>query len=562
MRYLIYTVIAVIAILIIISAILRKRTYKEVDRLEEWKNDIINRAIPDEIGKVKQLQMSGQTEEKFEEWRNEWDDILGTILPNIEERLFDIEELATKNRFNKAKQLIKVTDQRLNGIEQQLTQMLADIDQLVQSEEQNRTEIDDVRTGYKELYAAMMKKRGSLGQGLSLFDVRLDKINELLNSFDQATIEGSYLQARDFLVEASTLLEETESLLERYPKLLVQVETTIPTEIKDIREGMAEMESSGYQLEAFALHSRLDLFQEELERLSEDLVVLKCEDAEQRLAELSEQVEQLYETLDYEVESKQYVTDKIPELNEQVEVVNQRIESLLKETVQVQQSYHISEEELSSQDRMKENVLDLTKQLHVLTDVTLNEKQTFTSIREMIHEWEAEMSKLSTTVEQNKESLFALRENEWKAKETLRALREMMMETKRIVQKSNIPGLPERSLLLLDDAEKKLVEAAAQLEEVPLELGRIHVLVEEAEASVKENDQMIKDTIYSAVLAERVIQFGNRYRSRSQAVEAGLSEAEQYFRQYDYEEAIECAVQVIKIYEPDVLERVEEHISA
>src|SRR5690625_3733316 len=131
LRYLLYTIVAVIIILIIISAILRKRIYKEVDRLDEWKNDILNRPIPDEIGKVKKLQMSGQTEMKFEEWRGEWDDIVGSILPNIEERLFDIEDLVSKNRFSKAKQLVAMTDERLHSIEEQLIFMLQDIDGLV-----------------------------------------------------------------------------------------------------------------------------------------------------------------------------------------------------------------------------------------------------------------------------------------------------------------------------------------------------------------------------------------------------------------------------------------------
>ncbi|TWI56951.1 septation ring formation regulator EzrA [Halalkalibacter nanhaiisediminis] len=562
MSYLIYTAIAVIAILVIVSAIFRKRTYKEVDRLEEWKNEIINRAIPDEIGKVKQLQMSGQTEEKFEEWRNEWDDIVVTILPQIEEQLFDIEELATKNRFNNAKQLITTVENRLNGIEVQLTQMLGEIDQLVQSEQQNRTEIDDVKASYKKLYAALMKKRGSLGQGLAAFDERFDKVNNLLTSFDEATAEGSYLQARDHLVEANDLLTETESLLERYPKLLVQIETTIPSEIKNIREGMEEMEIAGYKLEAFALHPRIDLFHEELVALKEEMASLKCDEVEQRLKELSEQIEQVYEALEYEVQSKQYVTDKLSELNERVEQVNQRSEELAQETEQIQQSYHLSEEHFKAQDKMKEKVFDLTKQLDVLEDMSLNEKQTFTSIREMVDEWQVEMEKLSTSVERDKESLFALREDEWRAKETLRTLRDTMLETKRMVQKSNIPGLPQKSLMQLDQAEQKLMEASVQLEQVPLELGRVNVLVQEAVGLVNENEELIKETIHQAALAEKIIQFGNRYRSRSQAVEAGLIDAEQYFRQFEYEEAIECAVQVIKVYEPDVLERVEEYVSA
>lgn len=559
MSVFIYTMITVIVILIIISAIFRKRTYKEVDRLEDWKNEIANRPIPDEIGKVKQLQMSGQTEEKFEEWRDEWDDIVGMIIPNIGEQLFDIEDLAAKNRFKKAKLLIETVTQRLNGIEDQLSRMSAEIQRLVESEEQNRSEIDEVREEFKILSTELTKRRGALGQGLASFDERVDKISEWLKQFDEATLEGSYLKARDYLLEASTLLQETKHLLERYPKLLVLIESTIPSEIEGLQEGMQEMEDSGYVLEPFDLTSRIDLFKEELVELKNEVTALECDKAEERLEELSNQIEQLYETLEYEVESKQYVSTELPQLSKQVEQVDDQIHTLLTETIQVQQSYHIPGELQKAQSRMRDTALDLTRQLAVFHDVSQNGKQTFTSIREMIEDWKKNISRLEEEVRKDKESLYTLREEEWQAKETLRKLRDQLLETKRTIQQSNIPGLPEHSINQLEQAEKKLQEAATQLEQIPLELGRVAVLVGEAKEAVERNEELIHQTIELAEKAERVIQIGNLYRNRSETTQLGLAQAEQYFRQCDYEAAFDCAVEVIKVYEPHILDRVSEY---
>ena len=53
--------------------------------------------------KVKQLNMNGQTEEHFERWRNEWDEIVTGQLPDLEELLLDTEEYIDKYRFKKAK---------------------------------------------------------------------------------------------------------------------------------------------------------------------------------------------------------------------------------------------------------------------------------------------------------------------------------------------------------------------------------------------------------------------------------------------------------------------------
>ncbi|ARK31732.1 septation ring formation regulator EzrA [Halalkalibacter krulwichiae] len=559
--YLIYSIIAVAVIFIIISSVLRKRIYKEVDRLEEWKNGILNRDIPEEIGKVKKLHMSGQTEEKFETWRNEWDDIVGGILPDIEERLFDIEDLAAKNRFTKAKQLIGVTEQRLNGIEEQIKELLKDVHQLVESEEQNRTEIDSVRTAYKDLSTLITKKRGSLGAGLPTIDEKLDKVNELLTAFDTATEDGSYLLARQHLVEAQSFVDNLNDLVDRYPKLLVQVDTKIPAELTELQGGIAEMEEAGYQLEAFSLESRLEHIAGELEKVKEDLKHLKYEGAEDKLTELSNQIEQLYDTLDYEVESKGYVENKIEQLSEQVEAIKEKVDLLETEMFEVQQSYFVSKEQIEAQKDMKENVVDLMNDLYVIINLADNQKQTYTSIRELVDEWQDELEKLDQSIEVEKATLYELREDERKAKETLLKLRGTMVEINRALKKSNIPGLPQRAIDQLSEAEEKLIDATNHLEQLPLELGRMNVLVEEAEELVSKNNELILQTIEQAKVAENVIQYGNRFRSKSDSVSAGLIEAELLFRQYEYEEAIECAVKVIEPYEPDVLDIVKGYVA-
>ncbi len=558
--YIVYTAIAIVVIFIIVSAILRKQIYKEVDRLEEWKNAIINRPIPDEIGKVKKLQMSGETEEKFELWRSEWDDIVGVIIPNIGESLFDIEDLVTKNRFKKAKQLITVTDQRLSGIEQQLAKMSAEIEQLVESEKQNRTEIEDVRSLFKELTAELMKRRGALGEGTKSFDEKIENINELLTKFDEATIEGSYLQARENLIQATDLIQETRDLLERYPQLLVTLETTIPHDLESLREGVKEMEEEGYFLEPFELTSRIEFFQDKLAQLKDEITALECDKVEGRIDELTSQIEQLYDVLEYEILSHQYIIEELPKLKERTEQIDQEIDKLQEETTYVQQSYHIPKEQQKSQTKMRDSLLELTRQLAVLDDVTSTGKQTFTSIREMVDEWQEKMEKLENDLKKEKESLYKMREEEWQAKEMLRTLRDQLLETKWMIQKSNIPGLPESALDQLKWSEQKLKEASLQLEQVPLELGRIAVLVNEAEEAVQGNHKAIKEVIETAELAERVIQFGNRYRSRSEETHLGLKEAEQLFRHCEYDAALERAISVIQVYEPNVLDRVSEYL--
>ena len=93
--------IAIIICIFLAGFFMKKKYYKETDRLEAWKMDITNRPVLDEMQKVKRLNMNGETEERFDRWRGVWDEIVSTQLPDIEELLFDIEEHIDKYRFRK-----------------------------------------------------------------------------------------------------------------------------------------------------------------------------------------------------------------------------------------------------------------------------------------------------------------------------------------------------------------------------------------------------------------------------------------------------------------------------
>ncbi|MCM2675296.1 septation ring formation regulator EzrA [Alkalicoccobacillus plakortidis] len=61
MFYVILSILAIAIIAYIVGMYIRKNIYKDVDKLEEKKNGLSTRPIPEEIAKVKKLQMA---------WRN------------------------------------------------------------------------------------------------------------------------------------------------------------------------------------------------------------------------------------------------------------------------------------------------------------------------------------------------------------------------------------------------------------------------------------------------------------------------------------------------------------
>lgn len=111
-------------------------------------------------------------------------------------------------------------------------------------------------------------------------------------------------------------------------------------------------------------------------------------------------------------------------------------------------------------------------------------------------------------------------------------------------------------LIKLNEAQTSLVAATEKLEKIPLVMVDVNDSMEQALETVDEVYNLISATIEQALTAERVIQYGNRYRSNSTYIHIELLRAEEAFRLFQYEEALEIALTAIEEIEPEVLEKI------
>lgn len=126
------------------------------------------------------------------------------------------------------------------------------------------------------------------------------------------------------------------------------------------------------------------------------------------------------------------------------------------------------------------------------------------------------------------------------------------------MKKSKLPGLPESYMLQVSEARESLTRVSLTLDGKPLNMEAVHQALDEAILFVQHVCDQTKEMIEQARLAEQVIQYGNRYRRRFQAVKEGLEEAEQLFRRYEYELALQKAIATVEQVEEGAFERIRE----
>ncbi len=190
-----------------------------------------------------------------------------------------------------------------------------------------------------------------------------------------------------------------------------------------------------------------------------------------------------------------------------------------------------------------------------------NENDLFSTIRIEVEGWFADYEDWEVPLNHFDEFLHNLRKDEIDARDQITTLRNEIIKVRQQLQKSNLPGIPQYVNEVVNEGIQAVTESVEALDEQPLNMDRINETIEIAEKMVGRAVEQTQLLIEQAQLAERVIQYANRYRSSNPLLAAQISEAEAAFLNYDYEVALEKSSKTLEEIEPGAMKRLEEVMS-
>lgn len=554
--YIIGVILVVIA-LIIVGLILRKRIYDEVDKHESWKMDIMNRNVTTELQRVKSLNLSGETQEKFEGWKVTWDQILTRKLPDIEEFLLDAEEAADRFRVSEAKKNLKKVEQVLQNIELTIEEMFVELDQLLDSEKQSRKEVEEVQPQIKHLRRELLQNRHLYGKAEVRFEVEINALQQLLDQYFSAIDLGNYFEAKQFVADLKTDLNQLTTKIEEFPIIYKKCNRELPEQIRELLIGVKEMKEQGYRIEHLGFEKELIGYQNELEKCLKQLANGDVEEIPELLQSFDERVNEIYALLEKEAQAKSYIEKHLINFKKLIEEVTVDFDATNEEVELLQQTYYLEESDLELYSNLEKWIHQLQRQLDQIETDLKSDKQTYVALRDQLETSYKDLQHLQASHQDFKEQVRTIRKDELEAKKKVAELKRNLFDTNKKLQKSNIPGVPSFLWNRLDEASTKSNLVMEKLSKQPLDMGQVqHVLIE-AETSVQ---TMIEDTnvlLEQAYLVETVIQYANRYRSKYPLLAAQLAESEKQFREYAYEGALETAANALEEIEPGALKRLE-----
>lgn len=554
-------IILVVIVLIIIGLILRKKVYDSVDELESWKLDVMNRNIGTELSRIKSLNLSGETQKKFETWKGQWENIAATDLSHVEEYLFDAEEAADRYRFPSAKKALQQGKKVLHRIEKDLESMLEELDALLKSEQSSRQSVEEITPVVKSLQKTISQERYSFGKADRIFERRIQEIEEDLQQYETYVNEGEYSQAQQLVEETTEKTAQLEEDMALFPELLNMCKHVLPEQIKDVKNGIEEMREMGFHIKELGVESELEQYTKEIETCVKSLEKGVIGEIPATLEEVEANIKDVYAVLEKEALAKNYIESKYLTYFATLEQIKKTFATTQNEIEQLRETYFLEDDYMEQFLTLEKAIQQLSVQSEAFKKDMEENLATHSDLRARLENGLEQMEELKDEHVAFTELIHNLRKDELAAKETLAELREELQHIQRQLKKSNIPGIPTFILGRMDEAIEKNEKVVYILNKQPLDMGAVQHALTEAKRTIKQLSEEVELSIDQANLTEHVIQYANRYRSSYPILAAKLKESERLFRKYEYELALEKAAEAIEEIEPGALKEIERYQS-
>ncbi|GKV64796.1 MULTISPECIES: septation ring formation regulator EzrA [unclassified Sporosarcina] len=557
MKYFIIPLIIVI-VLTVIAFLFRRKHIQEIGKLEQEKLQIQHKPIFEEMTKVKQLNMTGQTEEKFERWRSTWTEVIDDRIPKVDSLLFDVEDQVDRFHFKKATETEKHIQEILSQCEKEMHVILDELNELIGSEEKNRIEMETIKEQHRAARKAILAHQHSFGPAVNPLEEEWESFTPRFEEYDALIENGNYLQAREIVISLASKGDRLSHIIHEIPSLLTEIQSKIPASIRELRNGIAEMEEQSYYLGHLRLPAQFDEMEEQLLELKQRLVLLEVSEVGQEVAGLHDRIESFYDLLEEEVSSRHYVEERWDNVLDLFEEMQQIIKETIREVDFVQQSYRLDEKESQIPQNAMKKLNAIAKRIELFIERQNKHESAYSGLQTELQEIAEELDTLAEDQESFSNRIKNLRIDENQVRSRLLGLSQQLQTADRNLHRANIPGIPDEMEIQLEEADEQIFLVKQSLEEVPLNMGLVESYVQKATAVVDDVCEKTEDMIENAMLVERIIQYGNRYRASHPQVHQKLLQAEDSFMQFRYMKALEEAATAVEDVEPGAMKKIQE----
>ena len=516
---LIVVVVMLVIIAYLVGILIRKRNDSRIAELEERKQRLFDLPVNEEIEEVKKLHLIGQSQTTFREWNQKWIDISTNSFADIENHIFEAENMNDTFHFFKASGEINNIESQLDLVEEDIKSIREALSTLKEQEEKNSARVKHALDLYEEL-------QNSIEENSDNFGSTMTEINKQLKNIEAEFAEFVTLNSSGDPVEASSILDRAEEhtialgqISEKIPAIVAKLEDDFPDQLDDLESGYRKLIEQNYHFPEKNIERRFQEIREAIRSNSSELVSLDLDRAEEENAEIQEKIDNLYSIFEREIASYKVVMRQKKILPDYLKHAKENNKKLQEELERLMLTYIFDETYAADVRSFASDISSVETAVLPTLENFDNQVKPFSELEKIFEKSLNTLSAVENGQVEVFENLRAIAKNEAKARDELDVYVNKLHVIKRYMEKRNLPGIPQSFLSVFFSTSAQIEALMDELSRGRINIDAVMRLTETSKNAIEHLEETAYLVVQNATLTEQLLQYSNRYRSYDASLE-------------------------------------------
>ncbi|HDA7215741.1 TPA: septation ring formation regulator EzrA [Staphylococcus aureus] len=558
--YIILAIIVIILIAVGVLFYLRSNKRQIIEKAIERKNEIETLPFDQNLAQLSKLNLKGETKTKYDAMKKDNVESTNKYLAPVEEKIHNAEALLDKFSFNASQSEIDDANELMDSYEQSYQQQLEDVNEIIALYKDNDELYDKCKVDYREMKRDVLANRHQFGEAASLLETEIEKFEPRLEQYEVLKADGNYVQAHNHIAALNEQMKQLRSYMEEIPELIRETQKELPGQFQDLKYGCRDLKVEGYDLDHVKVDSTLQSLKTELSFVEPLISRLELEGANDKLANINDKLDDMYDLIEHEVKAKNDVEETKDIITDNLFKAKDMNYTLQTEIEYVRENYYINESDAQSVRQFENEIQSLISVYDDILKEMSKSAVRYSEVQDNLQYLEDHVTVINDKQEKLQNHLIQLREDEAEAEDNLLRVQSKKEEVYRRLLASNLTSVPERFIIMKNEIDHEVRDVNEQFSERPIHVKQLKDKVSKIVIQMNTFEDEANDVLVNAVYAEKLIQYGNRYRKDYSNVDKSLNEAERLFKNNRYKRAIEIAEQALESVEPGVTKHIEEEV--
>ncbi|HAK39086.1 negative regulator of septation ring formation [Streptococcus infantarius subsp. infantarius] len=553
---LLVAIVVLVIIAYLVGVIVRKRNDSLIASLEERKQLLFGLPVNEEVEAVKNLHLIGQSQTTFREWNQKWVDLSLNSFSDIENHIFEAEDLNDSFKFISAKHKIDNVESQLNLVEEDINAIREALAVLKEQEEKNSARVKHALDLYETLQASISEKEDNFGSTMPEIEKQLKNIEAEFSQFVTLNSTGDPVEASEVLDRAEEHTIALGQISEQIPAIVAKLEDDFPDQLDDLEQGYRRLLEQNYHFAEKDIEARFQEVRDAIRANSSELVTLDLDRARDENEHIQEKIDSLYELFEREIAAhKAALKDSkiIPDYLAHAKANNEKLEHEIK---RLSHKYILNDNENLSLRSFTKNLEEIEQETLPIIEAFDNQDKPFSELQLIFDRTLKTLDAVEEGQMQVFEQVKNIEQIESVARQSLDQYINRLHSIKRYMEKRNLPGIPQDFLSAFFTTSKQLEVLIDELSRGRIDIEAVSRLTDVATAAIANLEEATYQVVQNATLTEQLLQYSNRYRSFEPSVQSSFERALHLFEvDNNYQAAFDEISYALETVEPGVTDR-------